>query len=681
MTRARDIADRNVDSTTIDGVDSTQLLRSDVADTKTAGDLSFADSLKAQFGASNDLQIFHDSSHSYIQDTSTGDLRLTSNGSGVMITKTTTENMARFLTDGAVELYYDGGTYTTPKLATTSTGIDVTGTVTADGLTVNTGTTDIATRFESTDGTAGIALSDNAGSVGIFTRDTGDFSINVGGDASSSASNASEAIRIDSSGNLLVGNTSNTTSQAGVYLNSNGRFFATHSGSSSIFNRLSSDGDILLFQKDTTTVGSIGTEGGNLYIDGSPATGKTGIEFLGSAWFPRDGGANSDNAVDLGDSTNRFRDGYFAGDIFLGDQILHDGDTNTYLRFNAADQFQIFTGGGNRLQFNSTEAVFNESSNDYDFRVESNGATHMLFVDAGNNAVGINESSPQATNALTVRSDGTAARVISTSVYNSVLKVKNGVGGVDSNATIHFQANDADEGFISFVKVAANHGKMEFNLRNGGTRYNTLTLNPGVESVFNDGSADMDFRVESNANTHMLFVDAGGESVSFGTSNATVAQSNVAGGLSYKPAAQLEVSGNTTQAAFFNRTDTGNLIGFLTGGSSVGAISVTGSGTTYHTTSDRRLKENIEPLVATDKLMAMNPVSYTWKAFPDEPRSMGFIAQEMAEVMPEAVATNEHNDMMSMDYGRITPVLVAALQDAHRKIEQLEQRIAEMENG
>ena len=52
MTRARDIADRNVDSTTIDGVDSTQLLRSDVADTKTAGDLSFADNVKAKFGAS-----------------------------------------------------------------------------------------------------------------------------------------------------------------------------------------------------------------------------------------------------------------------------------------------------------------------------------------------------------------------------------------------------------------------------------------------------------------------------------------------------------------------------------------------------------------------------------------------------------------------------------------------------
>ena len=212
-----------------------------------------------------------------------------------------------------------------------------------------------------------------------------------------------------------------------------------------------------------------------------------------------------------------------------------------------------------------------------------------------------------------------------------------------------------------------------------GSGRSRLNILPS-ETVFNDDSVDVDFRVESNANANMFFLDANGEHISFGTTNGTVAQSNIAGGFSYKPAAQLEVSGNGTQAAFFNRTDTGNLIGFMTGSSSVGAISVTGSGTTYHTTSDRRLKENIEPLVATDKLMAMNPVSYTWKAFPDEPRSMGFIAQEMAEVMPEAVSTNEHNDMMSMDYGRITPILVSALQDAHRKIEQLEQRIADMES-
>ena len=122
---------------------------------------------------------------------------------------------------------------------------------------------------------------------------------------------------------------------------------------------------------------------------------------------------------------------------------------------------------------------------------------------------------------------------------------------------------------------------------------------------------------------------------------------------------------------------------FYRNSSNVGGVDVTSSGTTFNTTSDIRLKQDIEPLVATDKLMQMNPVSYNWKADPDGPRSMGFIAQEMKEIVPDAVSTTDDDEgaMMHMDYGRITPILVSALQDAHKKIEQLEQRIADMENN
>ena len=129
----------------------------------------------------------------------------------------------------------------------------------------------------------------------------------------------------------------------------------------------------------------------------------------------------------------------------------------------------------------------------------------------------------------------------------------------------------------------------------------------------------------------------------------------------------------------FNRLNDGTNLLFQHNSGSVGAISVTSSGTTYNTTSDIRLKQDIEPLEATDKLMQMNPVSYSWKADPDGLRSMGFIAQEMADVMPEAVSTGDDDDaMMSMDYGRITPILVSALQDAHRKIDELATEIAEL---
>ena len=104
--------------------------------------------------------------------------------------------------------------------------------------------------------------------------------------------------------------------------------------------------------------------------------------------------------------------------------------------------------------------------------------------------------------------------------------------------------------------------------------------------------------------------------------------------------------------------------------------------TTYNTTSDARLKDNIETITnGTDKLMAMNPGTHTWKADPNTGETVhGFIAQEMQNIVPEAVSGDpDSEEMMSMDYGRITPVIVAALQEANKKIMELEERINELE--
>ena len=129
----------------------------------------------------------------------------------------------------------------------------------------------------------------------------------------------SERMRISSGGNLLVGQTSNSETGTGIGLVPDG---TSHMYSAStdalMLGRGGSDGDILSFNKSGTTVGSIGTEGGNLYIDGNAATGKTGIEFLGSAWYPRNDGANSNGAVDLGDGSNRFKDLYLSGTANAG---------------------------------------------------------------------------------------------------------------------------------------------------------------------------------------------------------------------------------------------------------------------------------------------------------------------------------------------------------------------------
>ena len=69
-------------------------------------------------------------------------------------------------------------------------------------------------------------------------------------------------------------------------------------------------------------------------------------------------------------------------------------DLNTGFFRSAADKINFATGGVERLEIGSSEVVFNDGSNDVDFRVESNGNTHMLFVDGGNDVVGIGTSTP-----------------------------------------------------------------------------------------------------------------------------------------------------------------------------------------------------------------------------------------------------------------------------------------------
>ena len=87
-------------------------------------DIKLADNNKAIFGDSGDLEIYHEGSHSFIDDTGTGRLYLRGND-GVYIQRYTGEDMIKAIANGAVNLYYDNSI----KLATTSGGVDVTGSI------------------------------------------------------------------------------------------------------------------------------------------------------------------------------------------------------------------------------------------------------------------------------------------------------------------------------------------------------------------------------------------------------------------------------------------------------------------------------------------------------------------------------------------------------------------------
>lgn len=102
--------------------------------------------------------------------------------------------------------------------------------------------------------------------------------------------------------------------------------------------------------------------------------------------------------------------------------------------------------------------------------------------------------------------------------------------------------------------------------------------------------------------------------------------------------------------------------------------------------SDRRLKSDITPFDnALNLLLSLNPVSYNWKydeyparQMPKE-RQIGFIAQEVKEVLPSLVSEGA-DGMLALDYAHLTPVLVGAVQEQQAKIETLEAELAEMKN-
>jgi hypothetical protein len=118
----------NVDATTLDSIDSGSFLRSDVADTKTSGDLTFNDNVKLNIGDGNDLEIYHDGSNSYISDQGTGNLKVLTS---TFVLKNAIDNktMLQSVAGQYVRLYYDDAI----KLETTGSGVTVTGNVLPDG--------------------------------------------------------------------------------------------------------------------------------------------------------------------------------------------------------------------------------------------------------------------------------------------------------------------------------------------------------------------------------------------------------------------------------------------------------------------------------------------------------------------------------------------------------------------
>jgi hypothetical protein len=131
------------------------------------------------------------------------------------------------------------------------------------------------------------------------------------------------------------------------------------------------------------------------------------------------------------------------------------------------------------------------------------------------------------------------------------------------------------------------------------------------------------------------------------------------------PTEQLHVVGNGRFTAVGAGTFSNNL-------------NITSTGVLTTATSDEKFKYNIRPLnYGLETLLQLKPVNFQW--IEGEEEDLGFIAQDVAEIIPEAVNTNWNSDLL-FRYESLIPILTKAIQEQQALIKALEQRIINLEN-
>jgi fibronectin-binding autotransporter adhesin len=794
-----------------------------------AGNATFADNAKAIFGAGSDLQIYHNGSNSYIEDAGTGSLIIRASTATLFQGKTAGESQLTLAENGAVTAYYDNAA----KLATTATGIQVTGDIAnasgdltldvagdiildADGadIKLKDGGTEFA-RFSNT-GTAFQIYSptsdkditfvgnDGGSTVTALTLDmsaagaaTFNSSVSFGGDASidnaapllsfqeSGATklfigessvvggggagfydfyavtglgqrfftNSVERMRIDASGNLLVGKTTTALSTAGLTLGGAGFASLTRSGAEPLnVNRLSSDGNLAVFYKDGTTVGSIVSRGGvvsTIILD--PRSGGAGLTAAGASLFPtNNAGAVSDGAIDLGYSVDganyRFKDLYLSGSAYtpvvqgLGDEagLTFGGAVVAPRKNNAVADGTVDLGASDarfkdlRLSGVSYNGDGSAAAPSISFGADTNtgfyrvGSDQIGFVTAGT---------------IKAKLDASGNLLVGTTAANGKKMVisENAAEGIEFhpaistnvNSTLHY--NRSTSAYCANVQYAALHdwhiqGDLKMTLDANGdvgigvtpTAFSSRkSLDIGLggklwgltsatetglgNNFYFDGAykrltTDYASRHIQDSNGHTFDVAVSGSADSAITWNSamtidtsgnllvgTTTASFTSGGTTYTPKfatdsgsgniAYLQTSGAGAAVVINNTLGSGDryLISFDNGSTRVGDITSNGTATTYGTSSDYRLKENIaDANDAGDKIDAIKVRQYDWKVDGSH-QDYGMVAQELMTVAPEAVHQPEDPEaMMGVDYSKLVPMMLKEIQSLRARIAALE---------
>jgi hypothetical protein len=449
---------------------------------------------------------------------------------------------------------------------------------------------------------------------------------------------------------------------------------------------------------------SLGGSGNSLIVSGGAATFSSSVTIEGANSSIKSGNElrfyRTDNAI----YTRLYDAGtYFALDNRNGNGFDFQSAGTSQMRISSAGNVGIGTSSPTTVTnyivqtINGTSGSFTEyqQGGSYAFRIGSdsslggflnqtdanpirffiNNGERMRITSGGN--VGIGTTSPSyAIDVLTSGAQAARFAVSGTNLYTAyransvdVGYIGNGVGTVSGGTATDF-------GFLATTNMVFATGSALERMRitSGGLVLIGTTSATGVDKVRinNDGVSSYSTVMITNANsTANLYVGVGGSGVANGNlqNNAYV----------WNASASALVFG-TSDAARLTISSTGAAT--FSGGISAGTLYLgsLGTGTVYSSSgnltntnpSDKILKENITPITyGLNEILKLNPVSFDWKNDNNKNKQFGFIAQEVQEVMPEAVIDGEY---LGLEKDAIYTALINAIKELEARLKTLENK-------
>ena len=749
-------------------------------------DAKFTDGIKAKFGNSEDLQIYHTGTQNYIEDAGSGNLNFKSNGNNFNFLDGSDNLVLQIDLNSATKLYHNKS----EKLATTSDGIDVTGTVTSDGLTVEglslaSETTAFSTTANSSNVSLKIGNSDTTsgsgnykGALGFTRGDSNQVRSAIVGKQTASSNNVqglaflvhptsvaatlTEALLIKANNDIIFYDDTGTSENMVWDASAESLGIGTTSPQKKLnvfadgtapvrFERNTSHGQVIQIYKDGAAISSIGTNStgigtsvphstarlhiqGNdgasgstpnvaaneLFVDNAGNTGVTvGTTNTGTGYYAF---ADSDTALRAGmfydHSTDDmgFRVASATAITIDSSRNVGVGLTSLTEKFevngsiNTSNQSSSFTTGNYRTfmdMINSSKIARigtlkgantpTDSQGSIYFTV--NGATRAVLDRDGNFLVGTTTNNASSEGVIlrergdvrAVRSGGTAGvfnRLTNDGGVIAFQKDGTTVGSIGTKSSeLYIGSTTGNDAFFKFgygaISPSTSDGANSDNYIDLGkttSRYKDLHLGNSAYVKNIGGTTDTDTYINfGDAANVMKFFTGGSERARIDSSGNFLV--NKTGTGVNQTGFQVEgnkcvITNDGDNTLILNRqTSDGVVTQYRKDGTTVGSVQVSSSATTYNTSSDARLKDVTGKARGLEVITKLNPVAYNWKA--DGKADEGLIAQEVKEIVPNAVSGSE-NEHYQMDYSKLVTPLVKAVQEQQEQIESLKSEIAKL---